>query len=327
MPRTAGSPFKYVKVAYAAKPTTVVLLNCIPHTKGYYEGRFKVLQACIASILKHTDEPFDFMIVDNGSRPDVVDYLRDLAREGLVQHLFLHSRNLGVGAALNMAFRAAPGKYIAFTNDDVFFYPNWLSQQLQVLETFPRTGFVGGQVTSGEHKRNPALQVAKEFGIVHQRYTIPRDQLIWFARSVGYDLDKYLNSSAVRDDETYLFEHQGVKALTACPGYAFVFRRELVDRLPPISSALCIGGEDRLWHEAANRAGYVHLSTLIRTTHHLGNELDEEDRAFLQQYAIEVGDDVISTSREPSLGRRFLRRGRVRRVIRWMYEKLGELAS
>jgi len=68
----------------------------------------------------------------------VVDYLKELRDKGKIQYLILSSRNIGKMGALQIAFRAAPGEIIAYSDDDVFFLPGWLERHLEVLETIQK---------------------------------------------------------------------------------------------------------------------------------------------------------------------------------------------
>ena len=136
MSRDRKNPLKSVSYSFTPKETTVVLLTCIPTQEGYYSNRFEVLKLCLASLFKHTDRPYDLLVFDNGSTPAMKDFLKGLQVEGKIQYLFMSQSNVGYGAALNMAFAAAPGRVIAYTDDDIFFYPNWLSKHLEILEMF-----------------------------------------------------------------------------------------------------------------------------------------------------------------------------------------------
>jgi hypothetical protein len=49
---------------------------------------------------------------------------------------------MGKGGAWNSMLQAAPGEIIAYTDNDAFFYPGWLSKSLAVLEIFPNVGMV-----------------------------------------------------------------------------------------------------------------------------------------------------------------------------------------
>jgi glycosyltransferase involved in cell wall biosynthesis len=94
------------------------------------------------SMRKDAGLPFDLMIFDNGSCPDVRDFLVRAKEAGRIQYLILSERNMGKGGAWNVMLAGAPGEIIAYTDSDVLFSPGWLSRSVEILETFPNVGMV-----------------------------------------------------------------------------------------------------------------------------------------------------------------------------------------
>ncbi len=277
--RTKKAPLKGVRNEYARAETTIVLLTCLPHESGYYRQRFQVVRACLSSILKHTDADFDLMVVDNGSLRHVTDWLVRMEQQGYIDHLILNKRNLGLSGALNIAYSAAPGKYIAFSNDDVFFHPNWLSAHLQILQTFPRVGLVSGQLAPGPDRQDEVVQVAREHNIPFEEFVIPDDWIQQFAASVGMPLEQYLARPwAQRNRNTYVLEKDGCKAYVGKTGYAHVFPKDILRSVPcfPFETGYLAGDStDRQMANAIKDAGYLWLCTSEKTTEHMGNQLDE----------------------------------------------------
>lgn len=311
-------------VPFSPKPTTVIVLTCIPHREGYYKQRFDVTRLCLASIVKHTDTPYDLMVFDNGSMPEVVDYLVQLRNEGVIQYLLLSQKNVGYGAALNIAFRCAPGEYIAYTDDDVFFYPNWLSEHLKVLNTFPKAALVSGQLVQGDFTHDAVPKVAAEHGIAISEFQVPREWTERWCRNMMIDPDEFLSRPAIQASKDYLLELDGVKAFAGARGYAFVFRRSLLDEMPPLWSDRVIGGEDAEWHRVANEKGYMRLSTFHRLTDHIGNVLDDSWIGEARKYGLSV--DALTSDQLRRLNgglRSWLGNKRpVRKLKRWVARKV-----
>ena len=95
-------------------------------------------------LFRSTREPFDLLVFDNGSCPEMVDYLKALEAEGKIDYLILSKRNIGKLNALKIIFNSAPGEIVAYTDDDVFHLPGWLAEHLKVIDTFPNVGAVTG---------------------------------------------------------------------------------------------------------------------------------------------------------------------------------------
>jgi GT2 family glycosyltransferase len=102
------------------------------------------LRLCLDSLWQHTDAtPFDAIVVDNGSQPEVVDYLQAVqAREPRLK-VILNGQNLGFPRACNIGIRAAEQPdYLVFLNNDVVLTPGWLSGLIRHLND-PAIGLVG----------------------------------------------------------------------------------------------------------------------------------------------------------------------------------------
>lgn len=140
--RLGQNPAKGVDAVARPQRITVAVLNYIPFVGGFYARMPEVLRACLDSLRATADLPFDLMVFDNGSCPEVVDYLRAEQAAGRIQYLLLSEKNLGKGGAWNMIFGAAPGEIIAYADNDVLFFPGWLSRSIEILETYPNVGMV-----------------------------------------------------------------------------------------------------------------------------------------------------------------------------------------
>ena len=129
---------------YRPARVTVAVLVFIPEQTGYFKHRLDVLKLCLQSIMKHTDTPYELLIFDNGSCSEVVDYLTNLKDAGFVHYLILSRRNIGKWAAFQILFEAAPGEYVAYSDDDVLFHPGWLPAHLEISSVFPEAGLISG---------------------------------------------------------------------------------------------------------------------------------------------------------------------------------------
>jgi len=140
--RKGQNPAKFVKDVARPERITVALLNYIPFLSGFYAETLDVLKACLESMRKDAGLPFDLMVFDNGSCPEVRDFLVKEKEEGSIQYLILAEKNMGKGGAWNVMLAGAPGEIIAYTDSDVLFSPKWLSRSVEILETFPNVGMV-----------------------------------------------------------------------------------------------------------------------------------------------------------------------------------------
>ena len=87
-------------------------------------------QQCISSIRFLTDEPYELVIVDNGSTDGTVEHLRSCPDVKLIEN----GKNVGFPAAANQGYRASRGRYVLFLNNDVIVTTGWLRRMLNALD-------------------------------------------------------------------------------------------------------------------------------------------------------------------------------------------------
>ena len=299
--RVGRGPLKGVSSGYQATETTVVVVVCIPSSAGYYEERTNILKVCLESITRHADAPYDLMVIDNSSIRPVRSYLDSLARAGVIDHLILNSRNLGISGALNIAFNAAPGQYIAFSNDDIFFHQGWLSAHLEVLEAFPEAGMVSGQLIATADSMINVTNLADQPQTTVTDFTIPNAWIEQWAMSTGLTLEQFLERPwAEENRHTFLIERHGVKTYAGMTGYSHVFRKDVLREVDsfPLKTGIYSGDHtDVQFAHALRDADYYWLTTFDKTTEHLGNHLDLHWGEKLKRFGF---DDVIDLEKAGS---------------------------
>ena len=97
----------------------------------------------VESILKRTTPPFELVIVDNGSKPNVKAYFDSL--EGAADIRYIRNEtNLGPIRAINQGIKAAKYGYVAVIhNDVVVFEDDWLGKIISAMEKDPGIGIAG----------------------------------------------------------------------------------------------------------------------------------------------------------------------------------------
>ena len=184
--RKGQNPAKFVKDVARPERITVALLNYIPFLSGFYAETLDVLKVCMESMRKDAGLPFDLMVFDNGSCPEVRDFLVKEKEEGRIQYLILSEKNMGKGGAWNVMLAGAPGEIIAYTDSDVLFSPNWLSRSVEILETFPNVGMVTARPfrTPPEFYES-TLKWARDNAKLEEGQFIPWETFLEFNLSLG----------------------------------------------------------------------------------------------------------------------------------------------
>ena len=96
-------------------------------------------QQCINSILMRTDEPFELILVDNGSDDGTVEYLETIPNATLIRN----PDNRGFPAAVNQGLERARGDYFLLLNNDCIVTTGWLNRLLRVFESHSDVGLAG----------------------------------------------------------------------------------------------------------------------------------------------------------------------------------------
>ena len=100
-----------------------------------YNTNVAILREAVDSILAQTYRDFEFIIIDDGSTNDSVDYLLGLRDERI--RLIRNPGNLGITKSLNIGLRTARGKYIARMDSDDIALPTRLAKQYAFMESHP----------------------------------------------------------------------------------------------------------------------------------------------------------------------------------------------
>lgn len=111
--------------------TNVVIItyNALPYTK-----------ATLESLFQYTNHPFNLTIIDNGSRHDTINFLKELevSEDCKKYTLILNDKNLGVGAAYtqgqHVSFQDGT-EFTAFCNNDLYFSLDWLVRLESTMDT------------------------------------------------------------------------------------------------------------------------------------------------------------------------------------------------
>lgn len=97
-----------------------------------------LLREAVASVRLQTKEPYELIVVDNGSDDGTLDYLR----KETIDFISL-PRNTGFPAACNTGLRLSRGERLLLLNNDVLVTQGWLGKLLACLDHAPDVGIAG----------------------------------------------------------------------------------------------------------------------------------------------------------------------------------------
>lgn len=119
-------------------------------------NRCELLRSCLRSLTtQNVDQPFDLILVDNGSRDDSIE----MARREFGEHpafrlsLICNDENRGFCAANNQGIRHSRSEFVALLNNDAEAEPDWLPALLAAFEKRPEIGMAASKILVHEDPR------------------------------------------------------------------------------------------------------------------------------------------------------------------------------
>lgn len=310
--KTTGDDAHHVEVP---PPVSVALLTHVPYLAGFHADQLDVVRLAVLSAREHARRPVHLVVVDNGSCPEVVDWLTGALEQGAIDQLVRNRRNLGKVTALSQALLGSPGPDVVFADGDLRFAPGWLDAMLAVRDAFPTAGLIGGRPPSFDVQPDPVP--APPGGTARQGSFISvetrREHLLDTGLS-GAELDQRLAATA--DLTQTLLERDGVEALGGASHCQFLLTAPARAQLQSMVGAEALSAaEDGAFDAAVEALGLLRLSTTGSHYRHVGNRMSDDDRAELAR----LGELSTSSGRRP-LTSSFWRRYPVRRMAHRLHD-------
>ncbi|OQY54565.1 MAG: hypothetical protein DRR08_18275 [Candidatus Parabeggiatoa sp. nov. 2] len=115
------------------------------------------VQHCLDSIAQHTTPAYTLIIVDDGSRTDTQNYLRDYASTHPI-NLLRNDSAYGYTRAANQGMWTAKGAYVILLNSDTIVTPHWLDRMIACAESDPNIGMVGPLSNTASWQSIPEIE-------------------------------------------------------------------------------------------------------------------------------------------------------------------------
>ncbi len=332
MPRIGMNPSRGITLDFEPARTTVAVLVYVPHRIGYFQNRMDVVKITIQSILVNTTEPYDLLVFDNGSCPEMVNYLLDLQKTGSIDYLLLSKRNIGKLNALKMIFNIAPGEIVAYCDDDIYHFPGWLGKHLEIIDTFPNVGAV-----TGFYVRQRVMMSSKstldfaERSDVDAKHgmLIPQKWEEEYLVNTGRSWERY--NAEVSGIEDVIVKYKGLEAWVSAHHFQMVSPKKILQEI--LSEMLPEGWTDHVMgrmvemDDIMDSKGYLRLCTREQTVRHMGNVISEEISQLAQKMEMSVQAEIKGKEPRGLMHRlsrvkwiRYLLQGIINRLYNWLHK-------
>ena len=250
--------------------TVLTCVTHLPNLDGYHSHRLEVVMTCLESMRGRSSLPV--VIWDNGS----CDTMKDWIRNEYKPDIFIESFNIGKTQAQLALARMLTGKVMAYCDDDIFFYPDWFTSQMEVFRKYPNVACVTGYPVRTAFRWG--CENTKAWGLKHGKMQvgkfIPREWENDFCVSIQRDPQSH--EIATMADFDYLLEYNGVKAFATSHHCQFIADADAVTRASQNNNDSM--GDERPFDIKMDILG-LRLATVERTSRHIGNVIDDKLRA------------------------------------------------
>ncbi|MCJ8013897.1 glycosyltransferase family 2 protein [Paenibacillus sp. KQZ6P-2] len=202
-------------------------------------NQVEYLARCIESIMTHTAEPYEIIVVNNASTDETDAYLEKRSLQIRSKRL---DTNHGFSGGVNQGIMMAKGDTIVILNNDVLVTPGWLTHMLRCLQSDSMIGAVGPVTNyiSGDQ------QIAVPYKTVDQ---------MWEYAATHF-----------KPDETKW------RQTDRLVGFCILFRRELLERVGYFDEGFRVGNyEDDDWMIRIRLSGLKLLIAGDSFIHHFGS--------------------------------------------------------
>lgn len=263
--RVGNNPNRFGRHDVNFPATLGAVITHLPHQREYHAGRLEVIKISLTTMRR---AGIPILIWDNGS----CGALRDWLREEFKPEYLILSGNVGKVFAKSAIFHMLPpSTMVAFSDDDILYYPHWLDAHMDIFRAFPNVGMVSGWPVRIAHNwgNTYTLEWAARFAKIERGLFISAEDERDYCLSVGLD---YAEHSHRRDLEDIRITYGAYQAYAAAQHCQFVARAGAV--APYCEFASQVVKAEREFDVMVDAAGLLRLTTTQRYTLHMGNVID-----------------------------------------------------
>ena len=115
------------------------------------------LQSCLDSLFQHTSQPFNLILVDDGSDEATAQYLRAFSQSHPAK-LLRSDEATGYTYAANRGMRISSAEFVVLINSDTILTPEWLDRSIACIQSNENIGIVGPLSNTASWQSVPKIE-------------------------------------------------------------------------------------------------------------------------------------------------------------------------
>lgn len=203
----------------------------------------ELLNACLISIFRYLkDFEYEVIVVDNDSNDGTLDMIKTNYPQ---VNLLANKKNIGFGAANNLAMKMAKGEYILFLNDDTKFINSNFSKLFNYFEEDNKLGMLGCKLL------NPDKSIQKSV----RRFPTLLDQIVIMTKLHNFFpklISKYLWEN---------FDYNKKQEVDQVMGSFMLTKNEILGKVGSFDKRFFLWFEEVDLEKRIKKAGYKILYT------------------------------------------------------------------
>jgi len=161
------------QLSYIDLDTDTWLVDCqetTPHTDSIdiivcVHNALEDVKNCLDSIEAQTNQPYDLIIVDDGSSVTTKEYLENYSSTHENIQLIRNEKALGYTKAANKGMKASNAPFLVLLNSDTIVTPNWIDRLFRAMTKNENIGVVGPLSNTASWQSIPELSENGDWAI------------------------------------------------------------------------------------------------------------------------------------------------------------------
>lgn len=305
--RIGTNPLKNNVLSLGHKKHRVILPFWIPNVDDdYFKNQPEVLKWCLKSLTETIDPAqTNITLVNNNSCREASAVAMEFVGNGLIDKYVVRSDNRGKLENVLAEARASYEEFVTICDADFLFFPGWENAVAKIMDEFPYAGMV---------TCFPAAHLAYSFNSnmlcakLHKGKVVADKDIDDFEIGIGHAVGSGLYSRpGIKRNHSwrqfqYYVRRNSTTAVVGAVHALATYRRNVVDAFNRhrVEHVFRNGYEHEYIDFAAERQGYMRLSSPVGFAYHMGNTVPAE-----KIEAFEKGNKSAGIPRWPSNKRNF----------------------